>query len=270
MFTVQQLSGRGTSTPCVARTMLQTIELCAPFELDEDLRKQLNRTAYDLMMRLVSCLDRAEPVIRQVAEAKRQLDISGIQIQPSGVAANLPAVVDLNSNAEAFLFAAKQALRDVGGLFCVFFNQSFEHRFNRAAEWATETFGPDDTITVLLVENAGWIERVIEMRNALEHPAGQSGMLTITNFRLRQPHPPLDIVEPRWFRTGETEMPIAADMTDTMDATLVLYEELLCACLRKADPSAAIDFLEIAEPDRDPVKPFRLRAVPAGLSNDDA
>lgn len=259
MFVVQKIASRGTATPAVARTMLQTIELMQPFQLGPKTREDLTRVSRDLMLRLMGCLDRSEPIIAQVTQSKQALAVHGVEIQAGGGAANLPAVVDLNANAEGFLFTIKQALRDVGGLFRVFHSQQFEHRFNQALTWATQRFGAGDPLSCVLTRNAKWIERVIEMRNALEHPGGTSGTVNICNFRVRQYRPPFEVIEPEWHRNAETPVPIADDMATIVDRTLVLYEDLLCACLLNAGSVFPVMFVEIPEPERDPVKPFRLR-----------
>ena len=50
-------------------------------------------------------------------------------------------------------------------------------------EFATETFGPDDARTKMLIEAVPWVEEAIAMRDAVEHPDGYSGRLVIENFR---------------------------------------------------------------------------------------
>src|SRR5258708_22931262 len=96
-------------------------------------------------------------------------------------------------------------------------------------EFATETFGPDDARTKMLVEADPWVEEAIAMLNAVDHPDGYSGRLVIENFR-RDPDQKLS--EPVWYRVKDgknaTEpSTIRADFDTFIHNLLTLGERML-------------------------------------------
>ena len=50
--------------------------------------------------------------------------------------------------------------------------------------YAETTFGPNDPKTERFKDMVETVERVVDYRNAVEHPEGHSGTLKIRNFRL--------------------------------------------------------------------------------------
>jgi hypothetical protein len=72
------------------------------------------------------------------------------------------------------------------------------------------------------------VERVVDYRNAVEHPEGHSGRLKIRNFRL---HPNGKFSVPAWrierdSRAG-VESPIGADLVGIVENLLMLGEEMI-------------------------------------------
>lgn len=258
-FVFQPYLSRGSNTPCVARTMLQTAELASAFPLPESAKKDLAEISHDVMLKLIACLDAAEPIIAQVAAGAEKIRAGDIPIGSGGQSIQLPAVVDLRAKAETFLYNAKLALREIARLFAPFHNQNFDHRFQRIRAWATETYGPDDPLTAQLGADAQWIERVIGMRNAVDHPGSGDGTLTVDNFRLLEPGPPLNIGVPSWQRDNEAPVSIAEDMQVIMDDLLTLYEDILIDGLERSRPDGPFVIYEVPEGERDAAQPIRFR-----------
>ncbi|KAF0209030.1 MAG: hypothetical protein FD171_671 [Actinobacteria bacterium] len=261
-LTAQQYLSKGSSSPYVARTMIQTGELLAPFGLEDPMRDAVMQVSHDLMIRLVACQNRAEHVTTGVDDGKRQLLEHGVDIQGNGLIVTLPCVLDLQANVEDFLHSAKQALRETGRLFEPFYDKRFDHRFQRIRSWAKRQFGPDDQLVVLLEDDAKWIERVISLRNAVEHPGSGDGTLIIKDFRLGSAGSPPVVIEPTWNKEGEIPVPIAADMIAIMDNILTLFEDLLCDCLLRLPSPLPLVRYEIPEDQRNPSAPMRLRILP--------
>jgi len=262
-FVFQPYLSRGSSTPCIARTMLQTTELVQAFPISEDTRKALAGVSHSVMLKLVACLDSSEPVLQQVAQGKAQLDSGEMPVSTGGAALQLPAVLDLRARVEGFLYNCKLALREIAGLFEPFYGQRFDHRYQRITVWAAEAFGADDPLVRLLAEDAPWIERVIGMRNAVDHPGSSDGTLVVENFRIIDSVPPV-ISEPSWHRDAEAPVPIADDIEAIQHNLLTLYEDILVDLLLRTAPNVPFSIYEIPEAERDPAKPIRLRV---GLSS---
>ncbi len=215
------------------------------------------------MLKLVACLDLAEPICQQVAQGKVQIVSGDMPISLGSAALQLPAVVDLRAKAEGFLYNCKLALREIAGLFEPFYGQRFDHRYQRITAWAAKTFGPHDRLVRLLGEDGSWIERVIGMRNAADHPGSGDGTLFVENFRIIALDPRRVIAEPSWYRGTEDPVPIADDMKAIQHNLLTLYEDILVDLLLRTAPNGPLVIYEIPEVDLDPLRPVRLRV---GLS----
>ena len=74
------------------------------------------------------------------------------------------------------------------------------------------------------------VERVVDYRNAVEHPEGHSGTLKIRNFRL---DPNGKFSEPGWWiekdGTAGVESAIGADFVGIVENLLMLGEEMMWA-----------------------------------------
>lgn len=256
-FVFQPYLSRGSATPCVARTIPQTSALVAAFPLSEQKRQAAIRISHEVMLRLITCLDQAEPIQAQVRSAQEALRDAGVKFNPAGTAAQLPAVLDLRQRVESFLYAAKGALRDIGGLFEPLFGKVFDHRFHKIREWLEATYGPGDHLLAVLASDSAWIERVIAMRNAVDHP-GTPSTLHVDNFRLLAATPP-QVAEPMWRLDDGPSTPIAGDMMIVTDNLLTLFEDVLTDGLLRLQPNGPFVIYEVPEAERDPAMPIRLR-----------
>ena len=157
------------------------------------------------------------------------------------------------------LYNVKSALREIAGIFQPLYSQTFDHRFQKIRQWAESTYGATDTLTKLLVSDAAWIERVIKMRNAVDHPGSGDGTLHVENFKLVSPDPPIQVADPTWWRDGEQPSPVASDMAVINDNLLTLFEDLLCDGLLRVAPTGPITIYELPAAQRDPSMPVRFK-----------
>ena len=258
-FTAQPLFTRGTKTPCVARTTLQTGVLVRAFNLLEQNEKDTVEVSFKVMTRLIALEDVRERVRNQVDAAKKSILESGVRTQSEDRFAQLPAVMNLQQEAESFLLNAKLALRDIAKLFGPFYGKSFSHDYRKIHRWAAQEFGKDDQLTKLLASDCPWIDRVVKMRNVVEHPDNNpDAPLTIHNFRILNDAPPWNVAEPAWFMKDQAAAAIADEMDTVADNLLTLYEDLLIDCLLRRQGDGPFHVVEVPEADRDPDCPYRL------------
>ena len=254
----QKVADRGTSSPCVARTALQTEELLAGMFLDKTIRDQIIGVSFAVMRRLSALEDIAERVEGAVAGALKLVAREGVDIQAHGRAVNLPSVPALRDDAELFLYTAKLALRDIASLFQPFFAKAFDHQYHQVRAWLEKEFGSDDPLLVLLNEDRVWIERIINMRNVIEHPTDSHGPITIRDFTLAQGET-LTVVPPTWFLQEELPALIADEMRAICTNLLTFYEDLVMDGLNRLDTIKLSEIVEIPVDERDPQFPKRLR-----------
>ena len=276
-FSLQHLFDRGTATPCVARTVPQTDALARAFFLDETTTQVLMEFSYEVMRHLIGCADIGERIRSEVREGRRRIAAGEVRIQAGGQVADLPSVGALESDVETFLYKAKLALRDTGGLFKPLLDQHFEHHYHKARAWSAKEFGPDAPLTRLLVAHAGWIKRVVDLRNAVEHP-NTAGRLHVRDFHLAIEDERKVVAPPVWWVDEEQPSSIAEDMEAIERNLLTFYERLLCVLLEtrletRPHPlsrSFPPVICEIPDQERDPAMPMRYRVFYGNVVGTDA
>ena len=216
-----------------------------------------------LKPRLLKChdifgrLDKAlmDSVVR--AEGEQQNNKGNIQA--------LPSVIGLDGEVESFLYEVKNYLRDLLNLFRIVFGfakidaatlyDAKDQGDSAVVKWASAMFGDQDDLTLLLRTEQPWVGQCIRKRNAVEHPGGWCGTLTVHNVRAVGD----GFVPPTWNLDGEPESNIFTDMEVTMHNMLTIAEDWLVHCIKKRLLFETIAFYEIAEKDRSPEMPTRLR-----------
>jgi hypothetical protein len=181
----------------------------------------------------------------------------------------VPQIARLEEECHNFLYEGKNFIRDllqvVNHLYGTNFVEASE--FSRAKkggqsliEFAEKTFGPDDPKTKMLKEAVPWVEDLISMRNAVEHPDGHSGKLVVKNFTLDADRV---MVEPTWHREKDGKATggpssIRADMQTHIDNLLTLGEDVLVSWA--SEHLALPDMLRVAsipEDKRNPACPIK-------------
>jgi len=101
------------------------------------------------------------------------------------------------------------------------------------------------------------------MRNAVEHPSGNSGHLHIHNFELlSENHPEYPkVIEPAWHLNDEPAVSIAMDLFTYTDNLLMFCEDILVACMMNKGMPKILRICEIPETERNSSAPIRLKIV---------
>ena len=259
---VQQISNFGTTNPIVARITFQTQELLQYFDVTQEQRDQIIRmTLMDIQPTLLACWQTAQEIHQQVRACQKDVAEKGVLLVGAG-AYQVPANPDLRPRAEMFLYQAKSVLRDLTQIFEILFSKSFgSARFDLVVKWAKQQFGPDDDLTKMLETDLDWTGRVVRMRNAVEHPGGYSGRLSIENFAADKKDSVIEVTEPQWFLDSEPKSQIAQEMMVTVDNLLTICEQTLLLSLQKFKKDLPILIGEVPESQRDPKCPVRYRMM---------
>ena len=188
----------------------------------------------------------------------------------------IPQIDRLEENCHNFLYEAKNYIRDTLYLFNKLYGTSFSEasQFSKArktgkslVEFATENLGDEHALTKMILESVPWVEMIIAMRNAIEHPEGHSGSLKIENFQ-RDPNQKLG--EPVWYRVKDgknvTEpSSIRADFDTFIHNLLCLGEDIFVSWANENLQSPELmEIFCISEEERDPEKPIKYVVGPGG------
>jgi hypothetical protein len=210
---------------------------------------------------LLACWQTAQEIDQQVKAHQKEVAEKGVLLVGGG-AYRVPAIPDLRPRAEIFLYQAKSVLRDLTQIFEILFNEHFgAARFDLVVKWARQRFGLQDDLTKMLETDLSWIDRVVRMRNAVEHPGGYSGRLYIENFTAEKKNPVIEVSEPQWHLNSEPKSSIAHEMTVTVDNLLTICEQTLLLCLQKLKKDLPILIGEVPESERDPNCPVRYKMM---------
>lgn len=264
-FHFQQISNYGTKNPIVARLCLQVKDIIQFFPLNETQKENVFRTmCMDVMPRIMTCYKINEEIGGEIIKCKEKINKDGSPTQSQGRTLTIPSILNLNERVEKFLYNSKSALRDFIKIFNIIFNTNFkkEARYDLVYEWAKGEFGENDNLTKPLKQNHDlWIQHIVRMRNAVEHPGGYAGHLHIHNFRITYINSKPLLVEPSWNLNGALATPIIGDMTTFINNLLTFCEEILILCLEKLDNKLPVKVVEIPENKRRPECPVRFRVT---------
>jgi hypothetical protein len=260
VFVVTKVSDRGSSDPIVARTMLQTYDLCDLF-LDGERKNVVSLIAHDVQRRLSACDTIRVELSTQIDAALANAREKGLPVQANGQVVEIPAIEGLDDKVESYLYNAKLCLRDIARLFKPLFGKHFEEKFNTFAEWVNSTYGDGDPLSKMLADDRPWIARLVAMRNGVEHPEHRAGPLKIRNFFLDQSSSPPTLSTPVWWQGNVAPTEIAIDMRAYCHNLLTFFEELLVLSLLKVNSHPFASIAEIPEAERDPRAPKRFRTV---------
>jgi hypothetical protein len=221
---------------------------------------------FELSRHLVRCVEVCDRIKAEVDASAAKIAKDGLTTQSLGRVVNLPSVPDLTSHAEAFLQSAKLAIRETARLTEPFFNEKRDHRYHMFAKWAETKYGKDDLLSKTARAWEPWVEEVVTMRNAVDHPKdGPRGKLIVKNFHLDPNSSVPAVVEPVWHLTGDPPGKILEQMQNIIEDTTRLGEDVLVALFHKYSPAFPFAIYEIPEAERNPAMPKRLRV---GLANE--
>ncbi|AVA22787.1 hypothetical protein [Rhizobium sp. NXC24] len=265
-FVFQQVSNHGASHPVVARLTLQTFELLNAVHIEKETREAIMEVYMGLQTRLLHCYDLADRIFD---ERERTLNAFLLELRKGNT--SVPFIIDLQVNAESFLLAAKQYLRDLVKPLNLLFGANLPIEASifwdktgagnsQIVKWATAEFGKDHSITKMFSDDHDWIAELVKKRNAVEHPGGKNGTLIIENFKLKGGR----VVAPSWYRDGSknpTPSDILSDILATRENMLTLGEDIVAHAVEQKGMSKALQIAEIPVEERDPKTPIRLQIV---------
>lgn len=263
MFRIQQLSDYGTANPIVARLSLQTQDLLPFYNLSDKQKEEVFGLFFSsLQPKLMTCSRIMDQLTKEVRERQKTIDEGGLEFQAQGRVYTLPTILDLQHRVETFLYNGKSVLRDLTDIFFILFSKDFkkEARFDKVLKWAKKDFGPEDSLTKMLEDDANtWIKKLVSMRNAVEHPGGHSGVLHIENFSSIEEGKKVLVIEPLWYLNTEKKVPIVHEMDAFVTNLLTFCEEIFVLSLEKFNKEFPIVIVEIPEKERDPQCPKRFK-----------
>ena len=237
-FMIKKISSRGADHPVSGRLGMQMFELLDFGRFEKTAKDGIKRACLtDLQSRLGTCwdiCDRIEDQVKQGIESYQPSEEKVVEV---------PHLEELERDADNFLHEAKNFLRDlvnkvVAAAFPdIEFSDARSLVPRKGAEdsaivlWAKETFGDEDYFTKMLADDQSWIAELIQKRNAIEHPDGNAGILTIQNFTVTEDG---QLIPPVWHRAESTVNPVATDMRAYCENLLGFAEELIIlGCVSK-------------------------------------
>ena len=263
-FRIQQVSDYGASNPICARLTLQINELLKFCKISEKQKENVfGVMLLNVVTKLMVCFRIKEQLTKEIRAHQKKIDDKGLEFQAQGRAYTLPSIIDLQHQAETFLYNAKSALRDFTAIFLIFFSKDFknEARYDKVLKWAKKKFGNADSFSKMLTDDQAWITKIVKMRNAVEHIGGHSGILHIENFVGEENGRTVFVIEPVWYLNSDKKVPIAHDMDVLVTNLLTFFEETLILCIEKFPSGFPIGFSVIPEAERDPTCPIQFRVT---------
>jgi len=211
-FVFKNLVEHGSGNPIVARLSAQILELARQTNLPKDKRDAIGEKYLDLMKRLLVCYEIRERFRDGFNKAVVGIDAQNAKGRAGG-AVMLPQIPRLEEEARNFLVEAKGYVRELLQVVNMLYGTVFEEasEFTNAKKkkdatslivFAKATFGEDDARTKAWGEAGAFINHLVALRNAVEHPDGYSGRLVVTNFELSKD----GIDEPTWYRIKDGEL----------------------------------------------------------------
>ena len=263
-FEIKKVSDHGTSNPIVARLAVQTSEVIRFFSLPKEKQDGVLEIYINMVKpRLLQCMEVRDKITKENEAIKRRINANEIRIQSDGRVVEVPQISRLTEQVETYLYNAKSGLRDLALVFEPLFGVRFDHsRYNEIRQWFDKNFGADAPISKLLGDDEPWLKRVVDMRNAVEHPEGKRGPLHISNVELvGQNNERRLFQEPVWYLQGDPPASIVEDMRTTLDNLLTFAEDVLIIAYVQLYPNSIVQFAQIPEQERDAKCPVRLRTV---------
>lgn len=273
-FEIKKFASHGVNNPIVARLSLQNLQILEKCKVTKEVKDNVGSLYLNsLMKKLLRCWEIEDSFKKSFEEAAAKYKPPAT---PNALV-EIPQIERLEADGHNFLYEAKNYIRDVLYVVNKLYGTSFSEasEFSKARkggkggksliEFATETFGPDDARTKILVGAAPFVEEAIAMRNAVDHPDGYSGRLVIENFRR---YPDQKLSEPVWYRVKDgknaTEpSTIRADFDTFIHNLLTLGEDMLVTWANEnLESPEMMEIVVIPDERRDPKNPAKYTVGP--------
>jgi hypothetical protein len=257
----------GSAHPIVARTVLQASRLMGQLGVADAVQQPVTAAFLEIQRHLLECEDRRELVCQPIARIDAALRARGPHLN-NGVL-QLDTVPDIQSHVDTFLLHAKAVLREAMPLFAAVGLPAVDERQGRKAldVRARELvdnghFTADSPLVRFLIEHEAWVLPLMQKRNAIEHPGGRSGRLTVRNFRLEPGATGRPTIHPPdWFRNEEPPVFLQVDLPLHLQRLLEFVEILFAQLLQWYRRHTPLTIAEIPLAERDPDAPLRFRVT---------
>jgi hypothetical protein len=215
----------GSSSPTVARVLLQGRDILevAIFERQID-KADVMQTLHACKESLIVCEKTARRVGSAVDKIIEQIQTSGVERDSRSRALNpFPQVLELDSDATAFLINAKRAIQAICRLPSMFLPvPARDNNFDALSKTLATTVGTQAPVAEFVQANAGGVRYIIELRNYQEHPHEKRTI--IDNFAVM---PDGSILEPKWYISGDPPGPIRDEMAAAAEFLVQMAESML-------------------------------------------
>ncbi|MBX3308048.1 MAG: hypothetical protein KF751_18540 [Nitrospira sp.] len=219
---VQEEHHKGSVDPYVARTTMQAGYLASHFQLGEEKERGILSVFDKYRRHLHQCHDISERIAQEIERHFQALKAS-LENQQASAVLRIPSVRNLTNDVETFLYHAKLAFRELKGLFLFTQDKQFGERtqYKHIADWSEKRFGENNPMSKWLRTNCDWIQKLIDSRNAVEHP--EKSFLAIKNFHVDERG---NISAPSWALNNEVPTSLVKDM-EVIPVNMLEYAEVL-------------------------------------------
>ena len=266
-WVVKEVAEVGTGNEIVARLVIQSLRILDGVLLPTHVTKEALISRFHMCKEfLLECRTIADQIAVETREI--ELSIAGQHVHPaeSGTTLNpFPQVQQLESRASSFLMNAKRSAQELAGLLDLLFSTGIRiPRFNQIRDRIREQQGAESQLYAIINQAEPSLKRIIDMRNALEHPT-QHNKLVIENFRLL---PGSKVRPPAWHLSSEPVAPLVEEMSGIVGflidaAEAVIISSVLCA--NTDDYPFCVVAIPQEEIDRDCPVRYRLALSTNGL-----
>lgn len=258
---LMQTSAYGTSTPAVARTIIQGKDILDCFAVTQEKKVAALHILFEIHKKLLRCVPIQEELAAAAAAAREGIKTGKLSFESNARVYRPPSVPDLETKAESFLQGAKLVIATTTKLIEPFYGRDFGHKLHKLRAWAVSEFGETHKLVQFANEWEPWISEVLDMRNAVDHPSsGYRKKLHVANFQVQDADGQVTLHAPRWWLEGEPPMYMSEGMTHALETLIRFQEDLLAILfhLQTAEKFPFLQLMEISEDKRDPKCPIRL------------
>lgn len=250
----QEEHSRGSSDPIVARTVMQAGKIVPLYEFSKEKEQSIIGVFDKLRRHLHQCDDLSHKIVNEIKEKTETLQ-KHLSENKQKSCLHLPAAENLTNDIETYLYHAKLAFRELRDLLFFTLGKKFKPttQYHHIADWAEKRFGTKNTLSRWLRQNCVWIQKIIDSRNAVEHPENHT--LEIKNFHVENGG---IIRPPSWNLDDEPPHAILNDMEILTTNILKFSEILLIYCLRNIKDISPIIIAEIPTKNRNQDVPVRF------------
>ena len=259
-FQISQLHDRGTSTPAIARTSVQSSQIIAFFQVPEENKQAATVLCSGLRDSLIRCLDIADEINSVVEDVRTRIESGELKFSPSDQAHQIPSVINLRSKVESFLQATKLAIRDVGRMAEPFYGVNYDHNLKSLRNWAKSKFGDDHNFVRYCDRWEPFVKHVLAMRDAVDHEK-QATKLNEVNFHLEETPTGFTLVGPQWWLEDGAKSAIAKDMNVIIECIVSMHEEIITCLFYEHIGLLPLIIIEIPEAERNPSCPIKFRVT---------